>query len=252
VAPGYAVAALVFGRRGGLSTAANAAVVVGLSVVVNVGAGLLLLTARIASLAVPLGAVAASLLSIALIVQASEQPRGQEPILAPRLRRQFSHPEFSSAQRLAAYALLAGILVTIGTIGYLSTTGNGGTPTVSLAVVGPNGEATTLPTAGTTYQTLSVELLIQNNATVQSLRLVVNATLLGGPAHPPVNVPWAMPIPLRPGATSSTLLPLTRSQYATVPVSFYFTQTGTYVLGVSLVAPLGGDLRTVTLSESIT
>jgi uncharacterized membrane protein len=237
VAPGYGAVALLFGERTVPSLAANIAMIVGFSVVINVVLGTLLLFFAIAPLAPLVGAAAAVICAAATVVQ-YRRPHGSAPgHRMRRLRSYFELAGFSSRQRVAAYALFVGILLTFGAIGYLSTVQPGNGPDLSLAVVGPDGTTSTLPTSGSINGTLYVVLLVQNNETAQSLVLGVNSSLVGQNATNFTTVTWGAPLALGPNVTASTVLELTSGEKDNVAVSFQFGLGGDYLVSFSLTPP---------------
>ena len=251
-APGYGAAALLFGRRALSSLAMNLALIVGLSVLINVVVGTVLLVLEISPLAAILGAVDAALCTVATAVQFRrpwEAPLEQRIL---RVRTAFELPGFSRPQRAAAYALFAGILLTFAAIGYLSSVPTGGSPDLSLAIVGPDGTTATLPTTGGVNTTISLTVDIGNNASAQSLLLSVSSVLVGQNATSLAAVPWTMPIHLAPNVTSSEVVSLSSDAHSTVGISFQFNASGDYRLLFSL-SPTGSSaaLRSVALSLRI-
>lgn len=237
VAPGYGAVALLFGDRTLPSLAANIAMIVGFSVVINVVLGTLLLFFAIAPLAPLVGAGGAVICAAATVVQ-YRLPRHSAPgHRMRRLRSYFELPGFTTRQRAAAYALFVAILLTFTAIGYLSTVQPGNGPDLSMAVVGPDGTTSSLPTSGSINATLSVVLLLQNNETAQSLVLGVNSSLIGQNGTNFTTVPWSTPLALGPNVTASTLLQLTSGEKDNVAVSFAFGLGGDYLVSFSLTPP---------------
>ncbi len=248
-APGYAAAALLFGRRALSSLAMNLALIVGFSVLINVVVGTVLLLLGISPLAAILGVVDAALCTVATAVQFRrpwEAPLEQRIL---RLRTAFELPGFSRPQRAAAYALLAGILVTFAAIGYLSTVPSGSNSDLSLAIVGPDGTTATLPTTGSVNTSISLTIDVGNNATAQSLVLSVSSVLVGQNATSLAAVPWTMPIQLAPNVTSSEVLSLSSGAHSSEGIVFQFSASGDYRLLFWLSATgSSAPLRSVTLS----
>jgi uncharacterized membrane protein len=236
-APGYAAAALLFGRRRLPSIPANIAVIVGLSVLGVVALGTLALYFSVAPLAPLVGFGVLGLDIGATLVQYDRE--GVRPFgpTARRIRSFFELPGFTPGERTAAVALFVVIVVTLGAIGYLATLQPGNTPDLTLAVVGPDGTTATLPTSGPVGGVLAVVLLVHNNASTQSLTLSVNASLVGGSGARSTNVPWVMPLQLAAGSTSSERLNLTSGESISVDVSFEMLHRGEFAVDFSLTAP---------------
>jgi uncharacterized membrane protein len=254
VAPGYALAALLFGgEREITSLPLNIALIVGFSVLVDVVIGTIALFFSIGPLSPIVGAEVALLCFIAVFVQLQRRRVLGPKSNAPGFRSWFKLPGFTPGQRTAAYALFICVLLTFGVIGYLSILSPKSTPDLSLAVLGPNGTTSTLPTSGGINTTLGVILLVQNNATTQSFVLTVSSTLVGGNATKPTSVPWVLPLQLGPGATSTEVLPLTHGQSDSVAVSFQFANRGDYAISFSLTPPQSTlAIRTAGITVEIT
>lgn len=237
VAPGYAAVALLFGRRSIPSLAMNVALIVGLAVVINVALGTLLLVFAIGPVAPIVGLCDAGISTAATVVQLLRpQPVGSAHG-GGWFRGLFVLAGFTRGQRVAAYALFAGILLTFAAIGYLSTLQPGNAPDLSFGVVGVDGTTSTLPTSGTVNTTLAVLVEVRNNATVQPFILSVSSALVGSNATNFSSTPWVMPLDLGPNVTSSEPLNLTSGQSDDVDVSFEFSTGGDYVVSFSLTPP---------------
>jgi len=253
VAPGYAVVALLFSGRPLPSMALNAALVVAFSVVFNVLLGAVLFYFAIGPVSPLVGLGVAVLCASATVIQLL-RPRGVPPSAGIHLARaHLQLPGFTSGQRTAAYALFAGIVVTFGVIGYLSTLEPGRAPDLSLGVVGPDGTTNTLPTSGTVNSTLTVIVEVQNNATAQPFILSANSSIIGTNGTLWTIVPWVMPLRLAPNVTSSETLNLSSGEIDDVPVSFQFTSDGNYAVSFALTPPqTHGAVRTSSISVVIT
>ena len=236
-APGYGAVAILFGNRTVPSLAINVAMIVAFSVVINVVLGTLLFYFGVGPLTVLVGLGDAAVCWAGTAVQYRRPSTPGAGGWARRFRFLYELPGFTSRQRAAAYALFACILLTFGVIGYLSTVPSGPTTDLSLGVLGPDGTARTLPTAGIVNGSLTVEVVVQNGATAQSLDLTVNATLVGENATQMTSVPWDMPLQLAPNATSSTVLHLPSKGSDSMDVSFEFSSGGSYVVSFSLAPP---------------
>jgi uncharacterized membrane protein len=254
VAPGYALAALLFGgEREITSLPLNIALIVGFSVFFDVVIGTVALFFSIGPLSPIVGAEVALLCFIAVFVQYHRRQVLGRRTNTPGFWSWIELPGFTSAQRTTAYALFIGVLVTFGVIGYISTLQPGNTPELSLAVLGPNGTTSTLPTTGAVNSTLGVILLVQNNATTQSFLLSVNSSLVGGNGTQSTSVPWVLPLQLAPGTTSAEVLPLTHSESDSIAVSFQFAEKGDYSISFTLTPPQSTVvIRTAEISVEIT
>ncbi len=253
VAPGYAVVALLFGARTLPSLALNIAMIVGMSVLFNAVVGTLLLYYAIAPLAPLVGAFAAVVCAAATVVQYQRERWNESRRPGQWLRSVLALPGFTPAQRTAAYALLIGVAVTFGAIGYLSTLQPRSAPDLSLAIVGPGGTTSTLPTSGTVNSTLALIVEVGNNATSQSLVLGVNSTLVGQTGSTRTTVPWTVPLHLAPNVTSSESLSLTSGETDNIQFSFQVDTGGDYAISFFLT-PLQSHVavRTSSLTVRIT
>ncbi len=252
-APGFALAAFILGKRAFPSYPANLAVIVGLSVVFNVVFGTVLLYFSIGPVDAIGGAVAALLCFAASVAQSAHQPARRSRPIARRLWSSLGFAGFSVGQRAAAYALLAGVLVTFGAIGYIATLQPAAAPNLALVVVGPDGTTSTLPLGGAVNSTMAVIVEVRNNATAQTLTLSVNASLIGQNGTNYTSIPWAMPLLLGPLTASSEPLSLSKGVSESVDVSFQFEAAGDYVVGFSLTSPgATAPVRSTTLSIEVT
>ncbi len=252
-APGYAVTALLLGRRPLPSVAVNIALIVGLSVLVNVLLGTALYAFAITPVVPLIGLADAIICTAGTFVQFG---RSRAARRAPRpsfLRSLFALPRFTPGQRVAAYALFAGILVVFGAIGYLSTIVPNPGPDLSLTAVGPDGTSATLPTGGVVNATLTVLVIVQNNESAQTLVLTLNSTLVGTNSTSFSSIPWTMPLLLGPNVTTSDTINLTRGASESVQIQFQFDTGGDYAVGLALTPPESHvALRTLFLGIDIT
>lgn len=232
-APGYGVAALLFGRQPLPSLAANMALIVGFSVLTNVVFGTLLLAGAVSPLTPLVGLLDAMVCLVAAGVQYRRPlPRAQRP--PRRLWTAFELRGFSAGQKAAAYALFVGILITFGAIGYLAAFQPAEVPNLSLTIVGPDGTSGTIPSSGIVNATYTVLVQIQNNDSAQSFRLVVNSTLVGANATNRTSVPWVLPLALAANVTSSDSFDLSAGASGSVTVEFQFATTGDYAITFAL------------------
>jgi hypothetical protein len=253
LAPGYAVAALLFGAGSRLPWTVHLAVIAGLAVVVEASAGIIFFAGNHGGLTLNLllGGLAYFLCLSATLIQ---WQRGMAQELSPiwgRLRRNLSLPGFSSGQRVAAYSLLAAILLTFGVIGYVSTIHPDGQPVVTIAVFGPNGETSSLPTGGSINETLNVIVQIGNDDTAQLLNLTVLSALTGSSGGPPSIVGWTMPLHLGSDTRTSEAVFLAAGASQTIPISFSFAESGVYTVTLTLEPPGASAPVESTLGETI-
>jgi uncharacterized membrane protein len=253
VAPGYAIAAMLFGISDRFPVSVHAALIVALAVVFDSAVGTVYFVAapRVPDLALFLGMLTTVLCLAATAIQVVRKRDLDLTPVGGGLRRTFELPGFSRGQKVAAFALLGGILVTFGAIGYLSTIHPEGPPPVSVALLGPDGTTNTLPTGGSTDQVLDVLIVVGNNLSAQSLNLEVASTLTGVPPVPPANIPWSMPLRLGSGTESSTELGLAGGESQTVPVEFVYGASGSYVLTFAVQTLQGATLASATLGMTI-
>ena len=252
-APGYAATALLLGRRPLPSVAVNFALIAGLSVLINVLLGTALYAFAITPV-VPLIGLADAIICTAGTFVQFRRARTVRPVSGPSwFRSLLALPRFRPSQRAAAYALFAGILVVLGVIGYLSTIVPNPGPDLSLTAVGPDGTSATLPTNGLVNATLTVLVIVQNNATAQSLVLTLNSTLVGSNSTSFTSIPWTMPLLLGPNITTSDPVNLTSGASESIQVQFQFDAGGDYAIGLALTpAASHVALRTLFLGIEIT
>ena len=251
-APGYAVAALLFGKRPLPTLAANFALVVGFSVLTNAVFGTLLLYFAVAPLSPLIGLCDAVVCVLGTVVQYG-RPTVRGAPWSGRLRSYFELPGFSNGQKAAAFALLAAILVTFGAIGYLAAAQPGQAPDLSMTVVGPDGTTSTIPTTGLVNATYTVIVEVQNGATAQSFTLTLNATLVGANTTNRTAVPWSMPLPLAANVTSAVALSLAGKASESISVEFEFSTPGDYAISFALSSPTNAlPVRNVAITVEIT
>lgn len=251
-APGYGIAALLFGNPGRrLSRAANLAMVVGFSVLYNGIVGLLLLVGAFGLHASILGAVALIPLVWATLVQLLRRVESPKGSVVTSIRGSLQFPGFSRTQRQVAWVLLAGTVLAFGAIAYEATIVPLGPNGLSIAVTGPDGTTSTLPTHGAVNQSMSVLLTLQSpHGTIQA-DLVVQAILLGNGSASNVTVPWNLPLVLGPGTSSSNPVAIPSGSSISVPVSFVFAKVGTYTVTFSISEPGASQVASAQLSEVI-
>jgi uncharacterized membrane protein len=252
-APGYAASALLFGRGSRLPLSVHIALIVGLTVVIEVSVGILYYAGShgILALNAALGLLATVLCLVATLVQGD---RGVALALAPvsgAIRKAVELRGFSSGQRAVAFALFAAILVTFGVIGYLSTIHPDGQPLLSIAALGPDGTTSTLPIGGSPNQTLEVIIAIGNDATAQSLNLSVQSALSGSSESIGSTISWTMPLHLASGTQSSDTFTLAAGATESIPITFLFSVPGDYAVTFTLQAPGGAAPVTVIVGEAI-
>jgi uncharacterized membrane protein len=253
VAPGYAICALFFGRGSRLPWTVQVALIVGFSVVIESSVGILYFVGTHGGLTLNLvlGLLAYILTLTATVVQWSRGMALDLSPLAESLRSGVSLPGFSQGQKVAAFSLLAAILLTFGAIGYLSTVHPGGQAILSIAALGPNGTTNTLPTGGNANQTLEVIVEIGNDGTAQSLNLTVTSALSSSNGTPQSTIAWMMPLALGPGSQSSTSVPLAAGASEMIPITFVFANPGAYSVTFTLLAEGSTPPVAVTLGETI-
>jgi uncharacterized membrane protein len=253
VAPGYGVASLLFGRGSRFPWPVHIAFIVCLGVVTEVMVGLLYFVGAHGTLTLnlPVGWLGYSLCIAASLVQ---WRRGKLHPLSPlwgRVRRRFALPGFTAGQRVAAFALLAAILVTLGAIGYLSTVHPEVQPLLSIAVLGPDGTTNTLPTVVSANQTAAVTVEVRNDGTAQTLNLTVLSELTSSSGTPGSIIPWLMPLRLGSAIQSSTAISLAAGASNPITVTFAFATPGEYSVTFTLQAPGQTPPVDAVLSETV-
>ncbi len=251
-APGYAVAALLFGKRPLPTLAANFALVVGFSVLVNAVFGTVLLYFAVGPLSPLVGLCDAVVCVFGTVVQYG-RPAAHGAPWSPRLASYFELPAFSTGQKAAAVALLAAILVTFGAIGYLAAAQPSQSPDLSMTVVGPDGTTSTIPTSGIVNATYTVIVEVQNGATAQSFTLTLNSTLVGANTTNRTVIPWSMPLALAANVTSSEPVSLAGKASEPISVEFDFSTPGDYAISFALSTPTSAvPVRNVSITVDIT
>ncbi len=251
-APGYAVAALLFGKRPLPTLAANFALVVGFSVLTNAVFGTLLLYFAVAPLSPLIGLCDAVVCVFGTVVQYG-RPGAHGAPWSPRLASYFELPGFSTGQKATAFALLAAILVTFGAIGYLAAAQPGQSPDLSMTVVGPDGTTSTIPTSGLVNATYTVLVEVQNGATAQSFTLTLNSTLVGANTTNRTVLPWSMPLPLAANVTSAEPLSLAGKASTSISVEFEYSTPGDYSISFALTTSTNAvPVRNVAVTVDIT
>lgn len=249
--PGYALGALVLGSRPRWVWSLTFALVVGLSVAINVGVGIGLLVLKIglpaidfAGLSILLLVAAASLAGLPSSTPGSAQFR-------PFLRREFGFAGHSNSQKAMAWGMIVAIVFLLVVIVYLASVMPNEVADVSFGITGPGGVTSNLPPNGTINETLQIWLVIGNNASSQTLVVVVEALLAGhnGSVFVPVN--WTYPIPLSNGTSSAEPVELTPGESFTVHGKFIFAIPGSYVLTFLLKNAQGSTLRQASWSLAI-
>jgi hypothetical protein len=261
-APGYALAAPLFARQPGLSWTVNLPIVVGLSVVFNVLAGIALLlegpglTTWISAV-IDLAAVVFGLLVFtareATDPQPGTPPSVGEDLSRPlrSLRQRLRLTGYSRGQRAAAVTLLVLIVLVLGFIIYVAAAQPHEHLAVSFAMSGPGGTVSSLPSTGTNGSVLDVVLTVSNGATAQGLQIYVLSERV--PSHGALTaVTWTQPLPLGNATYSTLILPLGAKQTATVPVMFDLSAAGNYTLTFTLENASGAPIQSFQLPLVIT
>ncbi len=238
-APGYAIAAMVFVRRPLLPPAAEFSVSVGLSVVFNVLIGLLLVLfgAGVEINYLALADVAATLAGLAVYAARGTSPGTHS--LSSAIRRELALPSVRPSLRPAVYALLIATLVAFSAVVYVGVSQTSSPPPTSLALLGPTGTTSSVPTALVVGQVGLVMVQVQDGYSPGALGLTAAAALVGVVPHN-TSTPWSLPLTLYPGTTSTLALTVTYGGETTVNVTFEFPQPGNYTLTFSLGPMAGG------------
>lgn len=250
IVPGYAVGALVFPGRSQLPWAASFAIVVGLSVSVNIFLGLAALGFH-AGLPAPLFATVASALALlALGVRLR-----QDPLVAGRFGQAVAElgrmPGFTVGQRRAAFGLLGLTTIVLVVIVYLSGVHPNVHPAVALALEGPGGSVASLPTSGAVNSVLAVWVSVTNGANAEQLLLSVQSVnLTSNPAGYHL-VPWTLPLALGNATQSSTEFNLLAGQTYVLNLTFAFSYPGLYGVYLTVADTGGATLRTAALTIQI-
>ncbi len=235
--PGYALGAIAFGERPNVSWAALAAFTVGLSVVTNVLVGIIL-TAGSAGLPSSVFSVfALSLVLLAILVQYARGAGFYRPTAVSRIRAELALPGFSKGQRRIAYVLLVAIVVVFAGIVYLGQIHPNESPDVTLALLGPGGIATSLPTAGSTGELINLTVSVTNNNTAQTVTLTLTSVLNGTNLTNFTRIAWVQPMDLGPQVESSLAIPLAPVQAVSENVTLIFSAPGVYLVAFQLLTP---------------
>jgi uncharacterized membrane protein len=269
-APGYALAAPLLARQPGLTAIVNLPIVVGLSVVFNVLAGIALLRVG-PGLSTWDGAIidlAATVLGLILFVaRAAADPEvGPPPSVAQdlagplrALRQRLRLVGYSGGQRAAAVVLLVLIVAVLGFIVYVAVAQPHENLTVSFALYGPGGTVASLPSNGTNASVLGVVLTVSNGATAQTFQILVTSELVAHPNAPLTSIPWSQPLPLGRATESVLALPLGAGKNTTVPVAFELTSAGNstmtfslYTVTFTLESAAGTPIQSLSLPLNIT
>jgi uncharacterized membrane protein len=257
VAPGYGLCAALLGRGTTVPPMAFFAIVIGLSVVVNVLVGVILLVFGDGLPAQILGAVDSTVVIFGAVVFEFERPiSGPAPAIkapapgptprSPLLRSILVPAGYSSGQRAVAYAILVATIAVFGYLAYISTVHPTDQPDVNLGVYGPGGNTNSLPASAAVGQVVAVNVSIGNNASTLAVNLVVQSYL--NSTGPPANftsTPWSGALALGPGVESEDSLQLPADAAVSLLLHFHFDQSGGYIVSISLDLPSGQPLRSV-------
>lgn len=250
-APGYALGAILFGKKSGLPPVADLAVVVGLSALFTVGVGLILLILRVGLTANVLGPGALSIVVVSVFLFEVREGSAISGRFLEAAKTELSLPGFEPRQRIAAYALLLAIGIVLAAIAYATIFVPTDSPVDALGISGPDGSVATLPAQGRTNATLSIFATVRNGASGQPLGLRVRAILNGSDGTNFTTVPWVIPLSLRGGVESSVPVALAAGEKTTMNISFRFPNAGIYIVSFALIASDQTALRTVSLSLAI-
>lgn len=251
LAPGYAIGALTLGPRTHTPRSLTFALVVGWSVAVNVGIGILLLVARQGLSPLVIGGSAFALVGVAaaywsyraLATPASSALRE----VGQRLRLTGYRP----AQRVTAYFLLTLIGAVFVVILYLASVVPNPTPNLLFSITGYGGTTANLPPRGAVNTTLTIWAIVQNGATPQSFTLVVLSSVQGTAPTSYRSIPWAVPLVLGSAVSAADPFSLAAAQNVTVNVEFQFPQSGSYLLQFLLETAGGSVVRSTNWSVVI-
>jgi uncharacterized membrane protein len=258
-APGYALAAPLFGRQPGLTWIVNLPITVALSVVFNVLVGIVLLRGGPGLRALDTAVVDLVATLFGLIVFTTREVLDPAPSPPSTVGEDLSGPlrvlgqrarmsGYSGGQRAVAVTLLVLILLVFGFIVYVAVAEPHKGLAVSLAMSGPGGTVASLPTNGTDSSVLTVVLTVSNGATAQVFEINVTSELTAHPNAVPTATTWAAPLSLGRATYSTTTLSfLGVGKNVTVPVSFVLTPAGT----VKQSPPLNGFYSLYTVSFTL-
>lgn len=230
--PGYALGALALGPTPRWPWTLMLAITVGLSVAFSVGEGLVLLAFHLGLPAAVFAIVSLGLVVIALATFPSATTQsaadgGFQNYLAGELRL----PGHSPTQRVVAAALLLAIIVVFAGIVYLSTVTPNQHPGIQMGIVGPDGLTNDLPSSGSPGANLTVYVTVGNNATQETLNLIVVSTANDTTPSSYTTIGWKLPLVL--GANTTTkpdTVSLSPKSTSSVKVEFTFETSGIYVL----------------------
>jgi len=253
LAPGYALAAILLGPKPRWVFSLTFALVVGLSVALNVGVGLILL---VLGKGLP-NQVFALFSLVLLFLAAFLWPANTGPTpparFRPWVKEEFLFPGHSPEQRALAYGLLVAIVFILVVIIYFASVAPSQTSDITFGITGPGGTNLNLPMNGSTGENLSVWVTVGNNGTTQTLSLVLESALQNTtPSY--TNTTWTSPgapISLGPGVRSTDALSMTPGESLTVRVHFQFTTFGNYALTFLLESQGGQVLRQAAWDLSI-
>ena len=261
--PGYGIVALGAGERKRWPWYFTAPLVVGLSVGFNVGVGVLLLAGHFGLPPLVLGITALLTLFLGAAAHFSRSAPATDSRFGTMVRSELGLRNFDSGQRVAAYALLVGIIVLVAGLIYIASVNPKETADVSLGITGPDGTVASIPARINISTPATVLLTVGNDNTAQGWNVLVSASatlagnsLANGTVPPPApsrSVRWSTPLYLANGNFSETSLGvlapnqvltfnLTVQFNSTIPAtpnnkSGYFTD---YTVTIELVPAAGG------------
>jgi hypothetical protein len=251
--PGYAIASLVFGGHPRWPLSLLFAITVGWSVAFNIALGLALLSLGRGLPAVGFALASFGLSGLALAFGGARGLADPRRSAGSPVTAALRFDGYGPGQRAVAGVLLAAIVVVFVAIVYFaSVVPPGGALGLGLSLAGANGSTTSLPTAGSAGSSIEVLVTVQNNATAQSLSLVVRSATVGSTPSSYSTVPWGNPIALGNGTEASVAQSLAGSKSTTFPVYFDFAGAGAYTVTVLLENSAGSPFASVTWSLNIT
>jgi hypothetical protein len=252
VAPGFGLGAMLFGGPGRkFSRAANFAMVVGLSVLYNGVVGIILLLWGPGLNALILGLAALAPVCLGTLAQSRRRSTAPRFRLRNALAETLRFPGFSSAQRMVLWALLAGTLLVFAAIAYEASVVPAGSGGLSVALTGPDGTTDTLPGSGALNTSFSILLSVRSGDALPAALLTVSSVPVGSTTPPRFTVAWSMPLSLGPGVASSERVAISAGGSISVPVSFNFSQAGSYVVTFSISGTSAGSTVSATLSMMV-
>lgn len=251
VAPGYAIGTLVLSPRPRIPRSLTFALVVGWSVAVNVGVGILLLVFRLGLPPLVLGGLAFALVGLAAAYTSYRAPPAPGGGALADVGRRLRLTGYRPAQRAVAYALLVMIALVFVAILYLASVFPHAAPGLLFSITGYGGTSANLPPRGAVNTTLTIWVVVQNGPTAQNFSLVLLSASQGTTPPSYRAIPWNLPLTLGDGVSAADPVPLAASQNTTVDVQFEFPQAGTYLLSFLLESPGGSVLRSADWSVTI-